>query len=68
MRYAVVVEKADTESITSLVSNAISPTARRFGFRRVKFYTRNPPGSVEPLDLKAEASYDDAGHWNTFKL
>jgi hypothetical protein len=64
----IVVEKADTESLQSLVSNAISPSARRFGFRRVKFYTRNPRGSVEPIELRAEASYDDAGHWNLFRL
>jgi hypothetical protein len=64
----VVMEKADSESVQSLVSNAISPSGRRYGFRRVKFYTRNPRGSVDPLELKAEASYDEAGHWNLFRL
>jgi hypothetical protein len=48
------------------VREAIAPTARQYGFERVKFYVRNPIGTVEPYRVVAESSWDGAGRWNTF--
>ena len=63
-----VVEKADNETLQYLITQAVSPTGRQYGFRRVRFFTRNPVGSVEPLNLVAESSYNDAGRWDTFRM
>ena len=61
-----VVKKGDTQTLTNLVSAAIAPTAKSYGFRRVRFFTRNAPTSVDPLTVVAEASDDGSGQWHTF--
>lgn len=61
------VTSADDQTLKTIVENAVSPTAKQYGFRRIRFYTLNPQGSVEPATLVAESTYDDAGHWNTFR-
>ena len=62
----IVVTDPDTNMIQSLIGQAISPTADRYGFRKVRVYIANPPGALEPLKLVAESTYDGAGRWNTF--
>lgn len=62
-----VVSKADDQTIQSILADAIGPDARQYGFRKVRFYVANPPGSIDPLNLVAESSHDDAGRWNTFR-
>ena len=60
------VTKSDSETLANIISNAVSPTAKQYGFRKVRFYVPNPPNSVQPVTLVAESTYDDAGRWNTF--
>ena len=62
----VVVKKADENTLTGLVSAAIAPSAKEYAFNRVRFYLRNPVGSVDPFKVVAESTYDGSGHWNTF--
>jgi hypothetical protein len=61
-----VVTQADERTLTALVQQAIAPSAKEYGFRRVRFYTRNGPNSVEPFTVVAESSEDGSGRWNTF--
>jgi hypothetical protein len=61
------VTKSDDETLANIISNAVSPTAKQYGFRKVRFYVPNPPNSPQPVTLIAESTYDDAGRWNTFK-
>jgi hypothetical protein len=61
-----VVSRADEATLMALVQRAIAPTAREYGFRRVRFYTRNPPTAVDPFTVVAESSEDGSGRWNTF--
>lgn len=61
-----VVKQADERTLTSIIQQAIAPSAKQYGFRRVRFYTRNPPNSVEPFKVVAESSEDGSGRWNTF--
>lgn len=61
------VTKTDDETLANIISNAVSPTAKQYGFRKVRFYVPNPSNSVQPVTLVAESTYDDAGRWNTFK-
>ena len=62
----IVVTDPAPESIQTLVARAVSPTAEQYGFKKVRTFIANPPGSVEPLKLVAESTYDGAGRWNTF--
>ncbi len=62
-----VVNRSDDATLQGLLSNAVGPNAKEYGFTRVRFYVPNPPGSADPTTLIAEASYDGAGRWNTFK-
>ena len=61
-----VVTSGDERTLTGLIQNAIAPSAKQYGFRRVRFYTRNPPKSVDPFTVVAESSEDGSGRWNTF--
>jgi hypothetical protein len=46
---------------------AVSPQARQYGFRRVRFYVRADAGSVDPYRLIAESSCDDTGRWIIYR-
>ena len=61
-----VVTNPDPQAIQALVAGAVSPTAEQYGFRKVRTFIANPTGTVEPLTLVAESTYDGAGRWNTF--
>jgi hypothetical protein len=61
-----VVKQADEKTLTALVQQAIAPSAKEYGFRRVRFYTRNAPNAVDPFTVVAESSEDGSGRWNTF--
>jgi hypothetical protein len=61
-----VVTQADESVLTGLIQHAIAPQAKQYGFRRVRFYVRNAPNSVEPFTVIAESSDDGSGRWNTF--
>jgi hypothetical protein len=61
-----VVRRADERTLTGLVQQAIAPSAKEYGFRRVRFYTRNAPNAVDPFTVVAESSEDGSGRWNTF--
>ena len=60
------VARADNGTLQTILSNAVAPYARQYGFRKVRFYTANPPRSVQPVTLVAESADDGSGHWNTF--
>lgn len=62
----IVVTNPDPQAIQALVAQAVSPTAEQYGFRKVRAFIANPSGTVEPLTLVAESTYDGAGRWNTF--
>ena len=61
-----VVKQADERTLTALVQQAIAPSAKEYGFRRVRFYTRNAPNAVDQFTVVAESSEDGSGRWNTF--
>src|SRR5205823_4908567 len=61
------VSRGDTETLQFIIANAVAPTAREYGFRKVRFYVANPSGSVQPNTLIAESTDDGTGHWNTFR-
>jgi hypothetical protein len=52
--------------VTSLMSDVILPAAYRYGFRHVRFYLPNPPGSVSQYRFDAESTADADGNWHTF--
>lgn len=62
-----VVTRDEDEMLNGLVREAVSPQAREYGFRRVRFYVRTAPGSSDPYRLVAESSCDDTGRWITFR-
>ena len=62
-----VVKKTDDQTLTALLQNAVAPSAREYGFRRVRWYVRNPVGSADAFTIVAESSYDEGGRWNTFR-
>ena len=62
----IVVSNPDTAAIQGLIAQAISPTAEQYGFRKARVFIANPVGTLEPLKLVAESTYDGAGRWNTF--
>lgn len=62
-----VIARDDEETLSGLVQNAVAPSAYQYGFRKVRFYVRNPIGSVEPFRLIAETTRDESGRWNTFR-
>src|SRR5262249_4708691 len=43
------VNKTDSETLSRIVSEAVSPTAKQYGFRKVRFYVPNPTNSVQPV-------------------
>jgi hypothetical protein len=61
-----VIKSEDPQNIQWIVQQAIGPTARQYGFEKVKFYVRNPVGTVEPFRVVAESAWDGASRWNTF--
>jgi hypothetical protein len=61
-----VVKKGDTETLQWIVQNAVGPTAREYGFERVRFYVANPLSKTEPYTIVAESSWDGSTRWNTF--
>ena len=62
------VAKSDDETLRTIISYAVSPTAKQYGFRKVRFYVPNSPNSVQPVTLVAESTFDEAaGKWNTFQ-
>lgn len=63
----VYLNQTDTQLVPTLVYDAIAPYAKRYGFRRARFYMPNPPGSVERYRLDSEATQDSGGGWNTFR-
>ena len=64
----VLTARADTpDMVTSLAHDVVYPYAFQYGFRHVRFYVPNAPGSVERYRFDAEANCDKANHWNVFK-
>ena len=61
------IAKDDDAIMKRVVSEAVGPSAKEYGFRKVRFYVANPKGSVQPVTLIAESALDDSGNWNTFK-
>jgi hypothetical protein len=61
-----VVKKGDADSVQWIVQNAVGPTAREYGFERVRFYVANPLSKTEPYSIVAESSWDGSTRWNTF--
>jgi hypothetical protein len=62
-----VVTKQDDATLQGVIQQAIAPSAKQYGFRRVRFYTRNAPNAIEPFTVIAESSEDGSGRWNTFR-
>ncbi len=62
-----VIKQDDDRTMAGIIQQAIAPSAKEYGFRRVRFYTRNAPNSVEPFTIVAESSEDGSGRWNTFR-
>ncbi|HLV81021.1 MAG TPA: hypothetical protein VKT32_12105 [Chthonomonadaceae bacterium] len=56
----------DEHAVDELLAQAVQPDAYRYGFRHVRFYLPNPPGSLDKYHLAAEASADDNGAWQAF--
>jgi hypothetical protein len=61
-----IVKKSDMDTIQWLVQNAVGPTAREYGFERVRFYVSNPINRTEPFSIVAESAWDGSTRWNTF--
>jgi hypothetical protein len=51
----------------TLLSQALRDNASYYGFRHIRIYAPNPPGSIELYRLDAEANADSTGNWQTFK-
>lgn len=62
----VVLKSGDNAILMHVLQKGIAPTAKEYGFRRARFYTRNAPTDPQPLTLLAEASEDGTGRWNAF--
>jgi hypothetical protein len=50
----------------SLTRDVVAPAAFRYGFRHVRYFAPNTPGSVSQYRFDAEATVDANGDWNTF--
>ncbi len=61
-----VIAKPDNVTVLGIVQNAIQPTARDYGFTRVRFYVRNETAAIDPFRVVAETTFDGTSHWNTF--
>jgi hypothetical protein len=61
------VATADDQTIKYILENAVTPTAKQYGFKKVRFYIPNPPSLSEPMTLVAESTDDGSGQWTTFK-
>ena len=61
-----IVKKGDQDTVQWLVQNAVGPTAREYGFERVRFYVDNPLNRTEPFKIVAESAWDGSTRWNTF--
>lgn len=62
-----VIAHDDDETLRALIHSAIAPSAKLYGFRKVRFFTRKSEPAVEPLLLIAEATRDDGREWNIFR-
>src|SRR5262249_17878154 len=63
----VIYTTSDTPDIVStLASDVIAPAAFQYGFRHVRFFVPNPPGSVSQYRYDAESNADPDGSWHTF--
>lgn len=62
----VVLATEEPAHIAELVQQAFAPSAYDYGFRRVRFFVRNPAGSTNILRKVAETTRDETGNWNTF--
>jgi hypothetical protein len=51
----------------TLANDVILPYAYGYGFRHVRYFVPNPPGSVERYRYDAESNADADGSWHTFK-
>jgi hypothetical protein len=57
----------DARMSTALVHDIVAPYAKKYGFRRARFYLPNPPGNVDRYRLDSESTPDSGGVWNTFR-
>lgn len=62
-----VVKRTDSDTLQMLVTNAVGPNAKEYGFRKVRFFATNRVGAVNPVTLIAESTYDGASRWTTFQ-
>ncbi|MGC8668568.1 MAG: hypothetical protein ACP5VE_10695 [Chthonomonadales bacterium] len=58
--------RGDAETLQRVMTGALIPYGREYGFRYVRFYIPSPPGSPDPRTLIAEASCNDEGRWTLF--
>jgi hypothetical protein len=62
----VVVAKEDDETLLTVLQQAVGPTARQYGFNKVRFFGhRQDP--LKPLALVAESTLDGSNNWTTFR-
>jgi len=61
------VAKDDDKILHRIISEAVGPGAKEYGFRKVRFYVANAKTAVQPVTLIAESALDESGQWNTFK-
>jgi hypothetical protein len=57
----------DPRVVTTLLHDAVAPYGKRYGFRRVRYFLPNSPGSVDRYRLDSESTPDASGVWNTFR-
>src|SRR5579862_4447078 len=61
-----VVNQTDDAALSDLIQRAVAPSAKDYGFRRVRFYSETQD-SIHPYQLIAEATPDEVGRWNIFR-
>jgi hypothetical protein len=59
--------RSDDRIVTDILAQVVTPYVYGYGFRHVRFYLPNPPGSVERYHLTAEANADESGNWQAFQ-
>lgn len=57
----------DAAIVTDILTQIVTPYAYSYGFRHVRFYLPNPPGSVERYRLAAEAQAASPNNWQAFQ-
>lgn len=57
----------DDRIVTDILAQVVTPNVYGYGFRHVRFYLPNPPGSVERYHLAAETNADEGGNWQAFQ-